>query len=107
MFLLFLKILFGTILGMLAGAGALHAIPRLGRAGKIFSESLCRAPGLDFVVTYFTILPLVYGAAAGGWIGLLAGVIGAVGGMLIWQFVHEQMHAEAVKGPRIIKVLNR
>ena len=96
-----------TALAMLLGAGLLHLIPRLGRVGKRVSESLCRAPGLDLVVTYFTVAPLFVGPIVAGWRGFVGAVLGQVGGMLAWQVSHEWCHREHARGPRIVKVLNR
>src|SRR5687768_16356503 len=95
-----------TALAILLGAGILHLIPRLGAAGKSVSAALCRAPGLDFVVTYFTVAPLIVGPIVGGWRGLLGGIVGQVVGMVIWQWLHEIAHLDAARGPRIVKVLN-
>jgi hypothetical protein len=103
----FLAISSGTVAAMLIGAGICHLIPKLGTVGRRVSESFCRAPGLDGVITYFTILPLVIGPMLGGWIGLLAGIVGQVVGMVLWEWIHELIHREATRGPRIVKVINR
>jgi hypothetical protein len=95
-----------TALAILLGAGILHLIPRLGAAGKSLSAALCRAPGLDVVVTYFTVAPLIVGPIVAGWHGLFGGVVGQVVGMLLWQWSHELAHRDAMRGPRIVKVLN-
>src|SRR5512134_314116 len=93
--------------GLLAGAGFLHLLPRLGPAGQRLSEACCRAPLLDVIVCYFTILPLVVGPLVAGWQGLLSGVLAQLVTLLTWQTIHEIVHRDAVKGPRIIKVLNK
>lgn len=103
----FLTVFGFTTLGMVAGAALLHLIPRLGPAGKQLSAALCRAPGLDVLVTYFTVAPLIVGPIVAGWAGLAGGIAGQVVGMLIWQWCHELAHPEARKGPRIVKVTNR
>jgi hypothetical protein len=61
-FLLF----FSITLGLLLGAGLLHLLPRMGQAGKRLSEAACRAPLLDVVVCYFTVLPLIIGPLVAG-----------------------------------------
>lgn len=100
-------LLFGAItLALLAGVGLLHLLPRLGQAGRRLSDACCRAPLLDAVVTYFTVLPLIAGPLIAGWSGLAAGVLAQLAALLIWQTLHEWVHRDAVKGPRIIKVLN-
>ena len=95
-----------TAAAMLVGAGVLHLIPRLGPAGRRVSDALCRAPALDWVITYFTIAPLVAGPAVLGWKGLPAAIIGQVLGMLTWQWLHELAHPDARRGPRIVKTIN-
>lgn len=101
-------ILFCTItVSLLLGAAVLHFLPRLGIAGRKLSESCCRAPLLDGIVGYFTVLPLIAGAAALGWGGFLLAIFAQLATLLLWQTVHEAVHRDAVKGPRIIKVLNK
>jgi len=92
---------------LLLGAGLLHIIPRLGKAGKNFSLWLCHAPGLDFVVAYFTALPLIFGPVLAGWIGLLAATCAQVLAVMIWTTIHGLCHPSALKGPRIVKVINK
>jgi len=96
-----------TLAALLAGAGLLHLIPRLGRAGRRFSEALCRAPGLDLLVSYFVVLPLIAGPIAARWAGLAGAALGQVAAVLIWIALHEWANRDAVRGPRIVKVLNR
>ena len=91
---------------LVLGAGLLHLIPRLGRTGRRVSDALCRAPALDLLITYFTVLPLIVGPIIGGWIGLAGAVIGQVAAVLIWQTLHELANRSATKGPRILKLAN-
>jgi hypothetical protein len=95
-----------TAAAMLVGAGICHLVPKLGNTGKRVAESFCRAPGLDVVITYFTILPMVIGPIIGGWLGLLGGIAGQILGMVLWEAIHEQVHRDATRGPRIVKVIN-
>ena len=96
-----------TAAGILLGAALLHLIPNLGSSGKRLSAWLCRAPGLDLLVTYFTVAPLFVGPILAGWRGFVGAVAGQVAGMLAWQVCHEWYHRDHVRGPRIVKVLNR
>jgi hypothetical protein len=96
-----------TAAAMVVGAGVLHLIPRLGEVGRRTSEALCRAPALDWMITYFTVAPLIVGPWVAGWRGLGGGIVGQVAGVLIWTALHELGHPAARKGPRIIKVSNR
>lgn len=97
--------LLGVLVGaLLAGAGLLHLLPRVSKAA---AGACCRAPGLDLVVTYFTIAPPVVGAIVHGWRGLLAGIAAQVAAVLIWTPLHELAHPAGRKGPRIVHTLNR
>ena len=95
-----------TTVGMLAGAGVCHAVPKLGGTGRRVAVAFCQAPGLDVLVTYFTVLPIILGAVVGGWVGAVAGVAGQVVGMLVWERIHEAANRPAVRGPRLVKVVN-
>jgi hypothetical protein len=103
----FLQTMGATAAGLLAGAGVMHLVPRLGAPGRALASWLCRAPGLDVVVTYFTVLPLILGPVYAGWIGLLGAVVGQFVGVVVWTFLHELANPSAAKGPRIKKVMNR
>jgi hypothetical protein len=94
-----------SIIGLLTGAGLLHLLPRLGQAGERLSKACCRAPFLDAVIFYFTVLPLILGPIVAGWPGLLSAVLAQLATLLIWQSIHEALHRDALKGPRIIRVL--
>jgi hypothetical protein len=96
-----------TAAAIVLGAGLLHLIPRLGAAGRRASAWLCRAPGLDLLITYFTVAPLFVGPAVAGWRGFAGAVVGQVLGLLLWQTAHELANRHHVRGPRIVKVLNR
>ena len=94
-------------LALLAGAGVLHLLPKLGPPGRALSAWLCKGIGLDLMITYFTVAPIIVGPALLGWWGLPAAIAGQVAGMLIWQWLHELAHPAARKGPRIVHTLNR
>jgi hypothetical protein len=96
-----------TAAAMVFGAVLLHLIPRLGGAGRRVSDALCRAPGLDLLITYFTVAPLFVGPIVAGWRGFVGAIVGQVAGVLVWQTGHELANRQHVRGPRIVKVLNR
>ncbi len=102
-----LQIASSTAAAVLLGAGFLHLLPRLGAPGRALSAALCRAPGLDLVITYFTIAPLIVGPVLFGWLGLAGAVAGQVAGVLLWGWLHELAHLDAVRGPRIVTTMNR
>ena len=103
----FLAVGSASAAALLVGAGVLHLLPRLGPSGRRWSHALCRAPALDLLVTYFTVLPLWVGPIVAGWAGFVGAVVGQVAGLLVWIQLHELANAEAVRGPRIVKSLNR
>lgn len=94
-------------LGLLIAAGLLHLLPHLGKPGEILSNACCKAPLLDGIVCYFTMLPLIVAPLVSGWAGLFSAVLAQFATLLTWQTIHEAVHRDAVKGPRIIKVLNK
>lgn len=103
----FLVALGATTGGVLALAGFLHLLPRLGSPGRALSAWFCRAPGLDIPITAFTVLPLFLGPIFAGSVGLVGAVLGQIAGVIIWTWLHELAHPQARRGPRIKKVLNR
>ncbi len=96
-----------TVAALLIVAAKLHLLPRLGAPGRWSAERMCRAPMLDLIVTYFTILPLVVGPIVYGWIGLAGAIVGQIVAVHVWVVAHELTHPAGRRGPRIIKVLNR
>ena len=102
-----LLVFFWIFIGLLIAAGFLHLLPRLGQVGQRLTEACCRVPLLDLIVFYFTFLPLLVGPLIAGWFGLLSAVLAQLATLLIWQTIHEAVHRDAVKGPRIIKVIHK
>jgi hypothetical protein len=102
-----LALFLATIAAILALAGVLHLVPKMGVSGRRLSGWLCRAPGIDLVLMWFTLLPQVVGAIVGGWAGLGAAVAGQVAGMLLWIALHELAHPAARRGPRIVRTLGQ
>ena len=96
-----------TLAGLLFMAGLLSVVPRLGSGGRFVGDALCRAPLLDLLITYFTIVPPVVGAIVGGWLGLFGGIVGQIVSVVLWTRLHELIHREAMRGPRIVKESNR
>ena len=102
-----LLVYIATVAALLLGAGILHLIARLGRAGRAISDWLCHAPALDVVVFYFTALPAIVGAILAGWAGLGAAIGGQCSAILLWVALHELAHPAARKGPRIFSTINQ
>jgi len=120
----FLLIALVTLAAVLVGAAILHLIPRIGPPGKALAAWLCRAPGLDVMITYFTVAPMFAGAYFGvrlltgtpeaptsPWLaalfGFLAAVLGQVVAVCVWTVLHELANRKHCKGPRIVHTLNR
>ena len=99
----------------------------LRRSADKLADALARAPGLDAVVFLITAGPLVVGAIAGAaafsaaaetpgvavllavggaLAGLLAAWIGQIVGLILWCWIHETMHRDALRRRRIVAVLN-
>src|SRR5207253_9510881 len=96
-----------TLVGVAGFAGLLHLVPRLGAAGTRISAWLCRAPGLDLVVSLFTWVPPTVLGILYGWRGVAGAILGQVLGMLVWMVAHELANRQYVTGPRIVTFLNR
>jgi hypothetical protein len=119
--MLYFWIAAGSFVSLLLMAGLVHAVVRSGSIGRGLAEAMSRAPLLDLLVAWFTVMPPVvaffiaphYGSNGTWWNGLLHALLGslaAIAGQVIamqtWVFLHELAHPAARKGPRILKVLN-
>src|SRR3989442_10678188 len=96
-----------TLVGIAGFAGLLQLIPRLGAAGTRIAAWLCRAPGLDLVVSLFTWIPPAVLGIVFGWRGVAGAIIGEGLGMLVWMVAHGLANPRYVRAPRILTVLNR
>jgi hypothetical protein len=103
----FLSVAGATLTAILFGAGVLHALPKLGTVGARLSHAFCRAPLLDVPITYFTVAPLFVGPIVAGWAGFAGAVAGQVAGVIAWTQLHELFNRKHVRGPRIVKVINK
>lgn len=95
-----------TTIGLLLLCAFLHLIPFFGQRGRALSEWFCRAPGLDLLITLFTVLPLILGPIFGGWGGLIGAIIGMYAALILWTLAHELVNPTARRGPRIVKITN-
>jgi hypothetical protein len=86
---------------------SLTFIPKLGALGRGVRDAFTRAPLLDLFVASLTWIPWVIAAVARGWAGFAGALLGQMIALGLWCFVHESMHRDAARGPRIVKVLNR
>lgn len=95
-----------TTAALLLGAGLLHLIPKLGSPGRALTAALCRAPLVDWVLTYFVAAPMIIGPILEGWAGFAGGVVGQFLALFTWIGLHELTHPAGRQGPRIFRVLD-
>ncbi len=93
-------------LWVLAGAGLLHLIPRLGGLGRWLENWCRRAPGLDLWVVYFLVAQWAIGAMYGGWVWCVAAIVGQVGGSVAWMQLHELWERPKGREARLVRALN-
>ena len=100
-----------VVLAALIALGALvlclHLVGKCGARGRRIADACCAAPWLDVIVATLTWVPWVVASLAWGWRGLLAAIGAQVVVLYIWMFTHELTHMHALRGPRIVKFLNR
>lgn len=93
--------------GVLGLSLVLTGVPRLGAFGRRVSDTLARAPMLDLVLIVLIFGPPVIAASLAGWVGLLGAVGGQIVGLQLWIYIHELMHLQHARGPRIVWFINR
>jgi len=100
-----------TFLAVLIALGALVVflsfVGRFGSRGRSIADACCAAPWLDVIVATLTWVPWVIASLAWGWRGLVAAVGAQIVVLYVWMFTHEIVHLKALRGPRIVKFLNR
>lgn len=84
----------------------LHLLPRSGKLGKQFSDTLCYAPGIDLVLFYFMIVPLIVGSLAFGAFGLGIALVAQLSTFWIWIIFHESIHYKSRNEPKIFPTLS-
>jgi hypothetical protein len=80
---------------------------RLGHVGRTVTAACTRAPLLDLVLGVFTWIPWLAGAIILGWRGFIGALLGELLAYYFWVLSHELIHRDAVRGPRIVKYINR
>jgi hypothetical protein len=88
-------------------AGVLAVALGLTFFGKHVAGVVTRAPGLDVVVATLTWVPWAIAIPLAGWIGLPAAIVGQMLALFAWCWIHEAMHPQFKRGPRIVVFLNR
>lgn len=101
----------GTVAMSVLLIGALAAIltlsSRIPGVGRTVCDALARPPLLDLVIAMLTWIPWLISAVATGWIGFFGVIIGQAIVLHAWIIIHELFHRKAVRGPRIVKFINR
>ncbi|MGD9689029.1 MAG: hypothetical protein AB7K52_01255 [Phycisphaerales bacterium] len=97
----------GTFAGIFGLAVCLTLLHNAGTAGRRLVDVLCRAPFLDLLVAWFTILPWIPACWFAGWAGLGVALVAQVLALATWVIFHEWVYRRHVAGPRIVSVINR
>ena len=103
----FVTALWITIAAELVLAFSLTLLGRIKPAGESLRTFLTRAPGLDLVVGLMTLAPPIVAVSLRGWPGLGGAIAGQILSLHIWVILHELIHREAARGPRLVKAQNR
>lgn len=96
-----------TFSALLPLALLLHVFPRLGSPGRALSQWLCRAPGLDLLLTLFTAAPMIATPILFGWWALLGTLLGQWAAVIAWTILHELRHASKLSGPKLYRIHNK
>jgi hypothetical protein len=79
----------------------------IAKSSRSISNAFIKAPLVDVLVASITWVPWVWACIFAGWIGFGGAILGQMAGLYAWCFLHEMLHREAARGPRIVKFLNR
>ncbi len=79
----------------------------LNRVRRSLTDRLARAGALDVLVAVLTWAPWLAAGLIVGWWGVLGAVLGQAVALVLWCWVHEWLHREAWRGPRIVWFVNR
>jgi len=100
-------LLASVIVGELVLAFGFSWLRRRGSVGEAMVNACCRAPLLDVVFAVMTWIPWIVGGIIAGWGGVGVVIGGQILSVLIWIRLHEFIHREAARGPRLLKAHNK
>ncbi len=83
----------GLTSALVLGALILQTLPLLGAWTKPISQNLIQAPGLDAVVAYFTLFPLVVSLSALGFWGIPVAIAAEVSAVMVWVSIDERVRS--------------
>ncbi len=87
-----LKIYVILLTALLLGALFLHLLPRLGKVGNTVSDFFCRAPGVDFALGYFMLIPFLVAIPLLGLQGFVVAFLAELSSLFVWIIAHELTH---------------
>jgi hypothetical protein len=93
-----IKLYFYLCLSLIAGIIWLHSLPRWGKLGKNISEFCCCAPGIDLVLGYFMLFPVVMAMILMGWAGIFVALAAELSVLWLWILGHEFAYRDRDKG---------
>ena len=102
-----LKIYFLLTAIMVVSSLLLYLPVVLGKSGKQLSEFLCHAPGIDLVLAYFMLLPLILSCTLIGWFGIIIALTAQLSALWIWIITHELINYRSRHEPKIFPTLSR
>lgn len=85
----------------------LHLLSRLGKPGEQLADSLCQAPGIDLLLAYLMLLPLLAGSLIAGGGGAIAALMAQLSTVWIWIIFHELVNYKSRQEPKIFPTLSR
>jgi hypothetical protein len=103
----YLSLYLYLIVALLTGTIIIHLIPRLGTVGEKISDSLCHAPGVDLILAYFMLMPIIVGLSLEGWIGLGIALVAELSALWIWIIFHEIAHRDRWQEAKISRTMSR
>jgi hypothetical protein len=94
---LYLELIGVLLLGLLFP----QLIPLLGKASKPLSDFFIQAPGLDFALAYFILIPLIFGKIVADWTGLAIGLAAELTALFMWVIAHKIVNYQRWVEPKI------
>ena len=104
---LLIKVYLPLTVILICSSWLLHLPSHLGQSGKRLSDLLCQAPGIDLVLAYFMLLPLILGYILAGWLGMMVALAAQITTLWAWIIGHELVNYQHRQRPKIFPTLSR